>query len=171
MVDMAAIAGAAGALKTALDLAKSALGMHDAALIRAKVTEMQGEISTALAGAITAQTDQLAMLNRVDKLEKELAKHEAWDAEKKRYQMERLPPGVLVYTLKQEAAAPAEEIHSICPTCYHRSKTSPLQATEPSNGVHHLKCFECGTGLEVGIYRPSTVNRHRSDYDPLDRYR
>src|SRR6266542_2735441 len=163
MVDMAAIAGAAGALKSALDLAKTALGMRDPALIRAKISEMQGEISSALASAITAQTDQLAMLNRVGDLEKEVARFKAWDAEKDRYALEERPPGVFVWTLKQEAAKPGEPIHCICPTCYQRDKKSVLQAGETSHGAHELTCHECGTKLEVGHFTPPPPRpiRHR----------
>lgn len=47
MVDMTAITSAAGDLKAAYDLSKTAISVHDAAAIRAKVAEMQGEISSA----------------------------------------------------------------------------------------------------------------------------
>ena len=81
MVDMAAIAGAATSLKTAIDISKIALGLRDESLIRTKVLEMQGEISSALASAIAAQTDQLAILQRISDLEKEITQLKAWDAE------------------------------------------------------------------------------------------
>src|ERR1700676_1864317 len=102
MIDMGAIVSAAGALKTAYDLSKAAIGLHDAALIRAKVTEMQGEISSALASAIEAQTAQMAMLKQVGDLEKEIANLKAWEDEKKRYALKKLDPGELVYSLKPE---------------------------------------------------------------------
>jgi hypothetical protein len=75
MVDMAAIASAATALRSAYELSKAALGVRDEAMIRAKVIEMQAEISSALAGAITAQTDQFAALDRVRELEKVFVAH------------------------------------------------------------------------------------------------
>jgi RNase P subunit RPR2 len=158
MVDMAAIAGAASALKSAYDLSKAALSAHDHAVVRAKITEMQGEISAALASAITAQTEHMATLSRVRELEAELAERNAWDAERKRYRMERLPPGVLVYTLKEEMAEPDDIPHHICPTCYHRGKKSPLHSDAPGMGIHHLTCHECGTKLEIGHYQWPQMN-------------
>jgi hypothetical protein len=165
MVDIAAIAGAASALKSAYDLSKAALSAHDDSVVRAKVSEMQGEISAALASAITAQTEHLAALDRVRDLERELAQLKAWEVEKQRYQMERLPPGVIVYTLKQEGVNAGEVPHSICPTCYHRGKKSLLHSDQPGNGVYNLTCHECGTSLHVGIFRPPEVNYRHSIRD------
>jgi hypothetical protein len=165
MVDMAAIASAAGALKTAFDISKTALSLRDASLIKAKVTEMQGEISSALASAIAAQTDQLAMLERERDLEKEVAHLKAWDADKERYQLERLPPGVHVYTLQQDMAKPGETPHSICKTCYQHGIKSVLDSDEPGNGVHNLTCQECGASLHAGIFHGQ--RRANTEYDPF----
>ena len=93
MVDMAAIAGAATSLKTAIDISKIALGLRDESLIRTKVLEMQGEISSALASAIAAQTDQLAILQRISDLEKEITQLKAWDAEKENYDLKPIARG------------------------------------------------------------------------------
>jgi rRNA maturation protein Nop10 len=158
MVDMAAIAGAASALKSALDIAKAALGMHDAALIRAKVTEMQGEISTALASAITAQTDQLAMLNRVNDLEKEVADLKAWDAEKQNYELKDLcaGSGSMAYVIKPDAQG-SEPIHCLCAKCYQEGKKRFLQNTgERAPGAYGRlwRCPECGSPINVRGWPP-----------------
>ena len=101
MVDMAAIAGAATSLKTAIDISKIALSLRDESLIRTKVLEMQGEISSALASAIAAQTDQLAILQRINDLEKEVAQLKAWDADKQRYELQNVGLGSLAYVVKK----------------------------------------------------------------------
>lgn len=172
MVDMAAIASATGALKTAYDLSKAAISAHDAGAIRAKVAEMQGEISSALASAITAQMDQLAMLNRVVSLEKEVAELKAWDAEKSRYQLEKFHPGVFVYGLKPEKAF-GEPLHQLCAACFTSGRKSLLQArTELKMRMRVRICPACKTEFAFGQEAPQTplagIN-HIHEYDPFER--
>lgn len=149
MVDMHALASAATALKAAFDISKVALNLRDEAMIRAKVTEMQGEISAALASAITAQTDQMAMLERVRELEKEVANLKAWDAEKTRYELKEVGPGAFARCVKP-AAKGADPPHCICPTCYERRQAIPLQAPSwavqrDRGGDTSRSCPACGT--------------------------
>ena len=166
MVDMTAITGAASTLKTAYDLGKAALSPHDAAVVKAKIAEMQGEISSALASAITAQTEQMALLKRVDELEKYLADRKAFDREMKRYELVELPPGILVRRLKESAAKPGEPIHCICPTCYGNGKNFPLHRGKTNQGQYDLTCHSCGTKLTAGDFvappRPASYRRQRS---------
>lgn len=144
MVDMAAIGAAATALNTAINIAKAAVGLRDAEMIRAKVLEMQGEISSALASAIAAQTDQFAMLQRVQELEKEVARLKSWETEKERYELKKYAPGVFFYTLK-ESEARSEPIHSLCAKCYEDEKKSIVHVTgktlarEPTHFVLYAK--------------------------------
>jgi hypothetical protein len=132
---------------------------------------MQGEISTALASAITAQTDQLTMLKQVGDLEKEISNLKAWEDEKKRYKLERFDPGVLVYSLKPEDAR-GEPPHYLCATCYQNGMKSILQATTEirySRRVH--LCPQCKTELAFGpeIAPPRRPSRTSSEYDPFSR--
>lgn len=148
MIDMHALTSAATALKAAFDISKVALNLRDEAMIRAKVTEMQGEISAALASAISAQTDQMAMLERVRELEKEVAELEAWDTEKTRYELKEVGPGAFARCVKPDAKGP-DPIHCICPTCYKWRQAIPLQAqslaVQRQRGDTSRKCPVCGT--------------------------
>jgi hypothetical protein len=169
MVDMAAIASAAGALKTAYDLSKAAIGAHDAGAIRAKVAEMQGEISSALASAITAQTDQMAILKRVSDLEKEVADLKAWEAQKQRYHLKRFDPGVFVYSLKENDPS-GEPPHQICPACYENGKKQYLQATARTQGGHRVHaCPGCKHEYAFGpkAFDGGFAAQHRSAFDPF----
>lgn len=168
MVDMAAIAGTASALKAAYDLSKAAIGAHDAAAIRAKVSELQGEISSAIASAIAAQTDQLAMLKRVVDLEKEIADLEAWEAEKSRYELVRFDPGILVYSLKPDDEK-GEPPHYLCAACYTNGRKSFLQATtELKMRLRFHVCPTCKTGYAFGPEAPrSRQGQADSNFDPF----
>ncbi len=145
MVDMAAIAAAASALKNAYDISKAALGMRDAALVQSKIGEMQGEISSALASAIAAQTDQMAMLRRIGELEKEVVNFETWKTEKERYELKELAPqGIYAYAIK-EAVRGAEPAHWICPDCYESRHKSVLQQVTRYPGAADVRlCQRCG---------------------------
>jgi hypothetical protein len=156
MVDMAAIAAAASALKSAFDLSKTALSLRDATLLHGKITEMQGEISSALASAITAQTDQMAMLKRVSDLEKEITDLKAWETEKQRYELKAISYGAFAYVLKVETQG-SEPPHQICAGCYQHSKKSILQRKARSSvagsnlGIPAtLICSECKSEIIAG---------------------
>jgi hypothetical protein len=150
---MSAIAGAAGALKSAYELSKAALGLRDAALIREKVIEMQGEISSALAGAITAQTDELTMLKQVQALEAEVARLKAWEGEKPKYELVGLETGAVVYTLKAEERG-TEPPHWLCPQCFAGAKKSFLSGTGIQTGrTWGYKCLGC-SGAIAGTHMP-----------------
>jgi formylmethanofuran dehydrogenase subunit E len=126
-----------------LDMAKGLKDIHDANVRNRAIIELQQQI-------LDAQAEQSSLLERLRTRENELAEIRAWQAERQRYRLEELPPGVFVYTLKPEMAA-AEPMHHICKTCYERDHKSILDKMgEPSNGVYHLKCRECGTTLQIG---------------------
>jgi hypothetical protein len=132
------------AFKTMFDQAKSLMDIHDANTRNMAIIGLQQQI-------LSAQAEESALLERVRALENENVELKKWDAEKRRYQLEMLPPGVYVYGLRPENAA-GEPLHSICQTCYQRGKKSVLHASEPSNGIYHLQCHECGTRLRGGAF-------------------
>jgi hypothetical protein len=81
------IAEAVTSLKTASDIAKTLIGLHDSHAIQAKVVELNGIIISAQTSAIAAQSNQFTLLQRIGELEKEIANLEAWTAEKERYEL------------------------------------------------------------------------------------
>jgi hypothetical protein len=147
MVDMAAIAAAAGALKTAFDISKTALELRDATVMHGKIIEMQREIGSALASAIQAQTDQMAMLKQVQALEEEIASLKAWDTEKERYELKPIGYGTVAYMLKEPMRG-SEPPHWLCPNCYTHGKKAFLQNTGKTSGQNTLyACGVCQTGI------------------------
>jgi hypothetical protein len=95
MPDIADFAAAISSLKAAFEIAKTLVNARDAGVVRSKVIELQREILAAQASAVSAQSGQLAMLDRVRDLEKEVADLKAWDAEKEKYQLTELRPNRL----------------------------------------------------------------------------
>jgi hypothetical protein len=140
-----AIAGL-GALKTAFDLARALKGIDDTVKRNAAVIELQEQILS----ATQAQSD---LVRRVEHLEKEVARFETWETEKKRYQLKDFGSGTLAYELKQSEAAD-EPIHCICPGCYENRRRGILQPTGSTNAFKQKEfvCVLCNTEYRLGVY-------------------
>jgi hypothetical protein len=58
-------------------------------------------ILEAQTSVFSANEERATLVQRVSDLEEEVARLEAWNAEKKRYQLVETVPGVMAYTLRQ----------------------------------------------------------------------
>lgn len=131
-----------GALKTAFDMAKGLKDIDDTVRRNTAVIELSEKI-------LAAREAQSILLDRVSALEKEVASFETWDAEKKRYKLTELCPGVTAYSLK-EGMEDGEPPHHICGSCYQDRHKSVLQAEfwQPMR-CEVLVCHDCGAVLYV----------------------
>jgi hypothetical protein len=59
------------------------IGLKVSSEVQAKVIELQAVIMAAQGDALSAQSDQFALLQRIRDLEEEVAKFKAWDAQQK----------------------------------------------------------------------------------------
>jgi hypothetical protein len=148
VVDIAAIAGLTTSFRSILEITKAMKGIHDASLIQTKVFELTREILAAQSYAMDAVAAQSALLERVGKLEAEKAELETWNAQKDRYQLKTLPPGVFVYSLK-EGMEQGEPAHSICAKCYEHRKRSILHSSGREQDLETFTCHECSTKYYV----------------------
>ena len=108
-----------GAFKSMLDMAKSLKDMSDATIRNGAVIELQGQI-------LSAQADQMALVERIQSLEAKVANFETWDTEKKRYELKNLGWGAQAYMLKPEARG-GEPAHWVCPNCFSDRKIKIIQ--------------------------------------------
>jgi enamine deaminase RidA (YjgF/YER057c/UK114 family) len=99
------------AIKTAFDLAKGLKDIDDAA--NAAVIELQEKILIALA-------TQSELVETIGELKKRVVELEAWDADKKRYELKDIWHGSLAYVIK-ESMRGSESPHNICANCYERA--------------------------------------------------
>ncbi len=142
-----------GLFKSMLDMAKGLKDMNDAAVRNAAVIELQEKI-------LSAREQQAALLERISELEEGVARFETWEAEKQRYELKKLHPGVLVYVVK-EAVRGSEPEHYLCANCYERGKKRFLHSGGVSEGIERLKCHECNTELIVGEPAPGHFGNWR----------
>jgi hypothetical protein len=128
------------ALKTAFDIAKGLKDIDDAVRRNAAVIDLQSKI-------LTAQEEHSTLIDHVRELKEQIARFEAWEAEKKRYELKQVPPGVFVYALKP-AMADGEPPHLICEKCYQNGKKSILHSDGGYGGTE-LRCRGCGAKFFV----------------------
>ena len=140
-----------GIFKSLLDSVKGLKDINDAAVRNAAVIELQEKI-------LTAREQQSAALERISELEKEVARFEAWEAEKERYELKSLPPGILVRSVK-EAMRNGEPPHYICADCYEMGKKSFLQSRGVNNGRETFHCNACDTDIRAGHFVQPRVVR------------
>jgi hypothetical protein len=124
-----------GAFKSMLDMAKALKDMNDAAIRNGAVIELQEKI-------LAAREAQSSLLDRIRDLEKEVTTFEAWDAEKKRYELKSLGWGALAYMLKP-AARGAEPPHWACTNCYSNRRIAIVQYTAVRNYGMRYICPAC----------------------------
>jgi hypothetical protein len=111
--------------------------IHDAAARDRAVIDLQKEI-------LSAQSEQFTLLQRVDDLENEVARLKAWEADKKRYKLVELRPGVIAYSLKADMANGKPQ-HQLCTACYEVGFKSILKSEVWDPGRYSMiACQGCG---------------------------
>ena len=159
MIDMSAIAGTVGSLKTLGETVKSMIEARDTAVFQAKAIELQTQILSAQSSALAAHSDQFAMLDKIRQLEEEKTALEAWNAEKERYDLHEIKPGAFAYVLKESMRA-GEPAHYICAACYEHREKSILQQEERMPGrALVLVCHTCGSEIYTSGVRRSEHER------------
>jgi len=163
-MDLPTFATVAGSLKGAAETLRTMVNIRDEAAFQPKANELHSQINAALSDALTAYETQRAQLERIRELEDEVRTIKTWEAEKKRYALNQLPPGVFVMSLKPDLAG-EEPMHQICKTCFEHGKKSVLDSGVERRGVRYLTCTECKTRLEIGT--PQPLRMAATSYNPF----
>ena len=148
MVDISALTSALMSLKTAKDIAESMIGLRDAQAFQTKLLEFQSKLIDANNAVFAAHDERAALLERICKLEEEMTRLKAWDAEKQRYQLTEIGPGVFTYVLK-DSMAQGEPPHRICANCYAKGAKSFFQRHLSGSALERLKCNTCGEAIDI----------------------
>ncbi len=175
--DMGAVAAMVTSIKAAVEITKAMIGIRDGAMIQSKVIELNATILSAQSSAFEANAAQSALLERVRNLETLIAKLEAWDAEKQRYDLTEIGDGAFAYVVKSSMRG-TEPVHCICGQCYQGGYKSILQSTQNLYGSVTLACPRCKTSVNASEDHPNypfkrqyaerpSGTRVNSDFDPF----
>jgi len=150
VIDMGSIMAAIGGLQTASQIAKSMIDLRDAALFQGKTIELQNAILAAQTSALAAQSEQFALVQRVRDAEEKVARMEAWETEKKRYDLYDYGDSRFTYRLKQSLQG-SEPMHELCANCYNSNHQKSIlhMETRIPGMAEVLVCEHCGANLYV----------------------
>lgn len=139
-MDIGSITATVTGLKTAGEVINSILELKTSDAINAAVREANSHLFTVQQEALTAQSEQFAMVEEIRNLKEKITNLEAWNAEKDRYQLEKLwEAGVVAYALKEHMSN-GEPPHYLCTNCYKDGMKSILNPQKRKNGRLMLVC-------------------------------
>jgi hypothetical protein len=72
----------------------------------------------------------------------------AWEAEKERYELTEIGPGVFAFALK-ESMRQGQPVHRICANCCANGTKSYLQRHLSGPVLERLKCNTCGEAIDI----------------------
>ena len=164
-MDVAAIQGSLTSLKTAFDIAKGLHNLKRQGEINSAIRDIQSALMDAQTRALDAQANQAALIQEINKLKADIARFEAWDREKERYELYHPATGITTYALK-ETMNDGEEPMQICANCYQDHQASILQSIKFDRGrAHALTCPRCGQDYYVhGKFDPEHRGAARATY-------
>jgi hypothetical protein len=138
------------------EIAKSLIGIRDAAMIDSKIAELMGKILEANSIAFNEQLAKQALSEKISVLEKEILSFKNWETDKTKYYLRNIGGGAFVYALKDEPMNEGETFHQICTNCYEKRQKSILQREARSSKDtttpivwYYLFCNNCKNRLQI----------------------
>ena len=144
-------------LQSAYGLAKDIADLEETHAVKMQIGELLTQILSAQESAIRSQERETALTRQVHDLEDRIREMETWSRQKERYQLTKLPPGILVYEIK-EAARGDEPPHYVCAKCFEQQKRSFLNSDEPNLGTTKLHCPSCGWEDRIGHWQEPQIH-------------
>jgi hypothetical protein len=166
MIDMTGVSAISNSLNMALNISKAMLGIRDQAMIQEKVVELTSQIIAAQQGAITANSAQSSLLERIRELEEELVKLKTWETEKKRYALRQIWESAFAY-MPKAGMEDSEPPHWLCHTCYQQARKSFLTSSSVTGRDSIWSCASCPTTMRIPSYfYPGSPNQWASPNNP-----
>lgn len=150
MVGITEISATIGGIKAAMDIAKGISATSDAIALAEVKIALQTALLDAQGNLISIQDSQSKNLRRIEELEAQILKFDAWAEERARYKLVEFPSGTHAYVLKEEQAR-GEPIHRICPSCYQESRKSILQTVWKRDGGEEVSCPKCKMTMKLSL--------------------
>jgi hypothetical protein len=145
MIDAAAISGAYAGLKAAKDLLKGAFDAKVDAEVKTKVYEAMERLGDSLDTLYAMRGDMFDLQTEIQKLKRELADAQAWDAKAATYSLASSPGGAIAYKFNGEPA------HWACTNCFAKREVQPLQTNRTMSGKY--RCVSCTAEFPIELQR------------------
>ena len=155
-MDITSISAAINSLKAATDIAQGIIKLKSLSDVQTKVIELQNQILTAQSNALNALAEHSALLERIEALQKELARLKAWEQERTNYALKEVAPGNFAYVLK-EGTKPEEPQYWLCCQCFDEGYKSIVQFTGHESFHKVFLCNRCKSTLHVRVESAGTT--------------
>jgi hypothetical protein len=133
MVDVAAISGAVGGLKAAIDIGKGIQALNTSTEVKQKTGELLDAVLDARFKLMDAADAQSALLDEIKQLKQQIAGFEDWNSEKERYQLKAIDSGAFA-VMHKPGMENGEPPIWLCQTCFEKRHKSPLQFVARDRG-------------------------------------
>ena len=140
----AEFSSAVASAKLALDIAKAANGLSNYNDLVSAVSDVNTKLMQATAIALASQEKQMALVSRVNELEKELVQLKNWEAEASNYETSQVARGLFAYVAKGNVE-PLCATKKLCSNCFHKQIKSFLQESRDKGPGrdYALTCHRC----------------------------
>ncbi|MEA2951806.1 MAG: hypothetical protein QOJ96_1326 [Alphaproteobacteria bacterium] len=155
-------------LKIAVEATQKFVETRDEIKVQELKVTLFRQISDAYNAAFAFHERETALRAENETLKKRLMDREELDARKACYELQTLPPGVVVCSLKSGIDA-ARNPQRACHTCYENGKISALNSRGIRHGLEALVCNACGCEVKTGYFQPPQPVQTRTRYNPLRR--
>lgn len=157
MDPITAITGTWESLKVATGLGKAVMDLKIEGEVREKVIAMRDALLDAQQRMFEVQASQMEMMEKVRKLEEELAKYQGWEREKERYALHQTEAGALVYRIKPEMQG-TDPLHDLCSQCFEDEIKSILQPAKRDGRFDAVCCHRCNSVIRVKYIPVTPLN-------------
>lgn len=144
------ISTAVSSLKAVKDIAQGMIELKSLADVQTKVIELQNQILLAQSSALDAKAEYSALLDRVETLQKEIARLKAWEQERANYVLKEVSQGNFAYVLKDDTKT-EEPQHWLCCQCFNDGYKSVIQFSGHKEFHKVFLCNRCKSTLLVRI--------------------
>jgi hypothetical protein len=150
------IAGVVHSVRMLMDLLKANKSLANYNELVSAVSEVNADLLSAQATALTSQKNEMALIKRNSELEKEIVELKNWQREAERYQLTEVTPGIPAYVVKP-GMENGEPSHALCANYFTRKQKSFLQhnAARPAQ----LQCAHCKSEFSPSEERQIRVTR------------
>lgn len=145
-MDITSISAALNSLKAATDIVQGIAKLKSLTDIHTKVIELQNQILAAQSNALSAQAEHFVHLEKIDTLQKELARLKMWEQERTNYVLKEVSPGNFAYVLKDDTKT-REPQHWLCCQCFNEGYKSIIQFAGHKEFHKVFVCNRCKSTL------------------------
>lgn len=139
------VAGVLASTKAATDITKGLVDLRTDAAVNMKAVELTGILLQLQQQLMTAQMEQMGLINKVKELEGQLEESKRRVLDIDAYELHHFPTGALAYVLSE--AEVGSQRSFLCSNCFEQGDKVSLQVVGGTQVAQSMKCPRCATAV------------------------